>query len=170
MPEADFGICVDELDDPHLLVRRDPLRDERHHVLSCEVGAVLLAHHERLRHLLTVGVAHADDRGVGDLVVRQEQRLELGGRHLVALVLDQLLHPVDDREDTLVGDGGDVARVQVALVVEGDRGGLGVVEVAGHHVRALDPQLAALAGPDFPAGLRVDELALDVGEGARRSC
>ena len=37
-----------------------------------------------------------DDGRVSDRRVSEQQRLELGGSHLVALVLDQLLEPVDD--------------------------------------------------------------------------
>ena len=149
-------------------MRRDAVGDVGDHLVLGEVGAGGLPHDERLRHLLALvltAAAHADDRGVGDLVVGQQQRLQLGRRHLVALVLDQLLDPVDDVEDAVLVDGRDVAGVQVAVGVERRGGRLGVVEVAGHDVRALAPQLAAPAGADLIARLRVDELALHVRHG-----
>jgi hypothetical protein len=54
-------------------------------------------HDEGLRQLAGLVVGHADHGDVGDLRMGEQQRLELGGRHLEALVLDELLEPVDDR-------------------------------------------------------------------------
>jgi hypothetical protein len=48
---------------------------------------------------------------VGDRRVGQEQRLEFCGRDLVALVLDQLLDPVDDPQRPVLLDAGDVPGV-----------------------------------------------------------
>jgi hypothetical protein len=47
--------------------------------------------------------------------VRDEHRLELGRRHLVALVLDQLLEPVDDVEEPVLVDPADVAGAKPAV-------------------------------------------------------
>ena len=74
----------------------------------------------------------------------EQQRLELGRRDLVALVLDELLDPVDDREVAALVVDRDVAGVEEAVGVERLGGRLGLVEVAEHDVRALDPQLAGL--------------------------
>ncbi len=56
-------------------------------------------------------------------------------------------------------DRRDVAGVQEAVLVQRRGRRLGVVEVLPHHVRPAHPQLAAGA---LLAGLRVDQLALDV--------
>jgi hypothetical protein len=50
-------------------------------------------------------VADAHHGGVGHSIVGEEHGLELGGRDLVALVLDHLLEPVDDVERAVGVDG-----------------------------------------------------------------
>ena len=99
LPAADFGIA--SMNSTARTFLCGATRSATNAITSSavEVG-VGLAHDERLGHLLALVVEHADDGGVGDLRVGQQQRLQLGGRHLVALVLDQLLDPVDDRERT----------------------------------------------------------------------
>jgi hypothetical protein len=87
---------VDELDDPDLLVARDVAGHVRLELLGGPRRRV--GHDEGLGQLARLVVGHADDRDVGDLRVGDEQRLELGRRHLEALVLDELLDAVDDRD------------------------------------------------------------------------
>jgi len=97
--------------------------------------------------------------------VLQEHRLDLRGRHLVALVFDELLDAIDE-DDVAVGVGAaDVARVQPAVGVDRARGRLGVVEVAAHHLRAAHAHLALLAWIELGAAAHVDQLALGVGDG-----
>jgi len=69
------------------------------------------------------------DGGVLDLRVRDEERLELGRRHLEPLVLDDLLEPVDDEDLVVVVDIADVAGVQPAVLVDGVLCRLKVVQV-----------------------------------------
>ena len=52
--------------------------------------------HEGLRDLARVLVRHADDGAVGHVGMVDQDRLELSRRDLEALVLDELLQPVDD--------------------------------------------------------------------------
>ena len=149
-------------------MRRDVLGDELHHGLLVELRAVL-QHDERLRDLAGLLVEGGDDRGIRDLGMRQQQRLELGRRHLVALVLDELLEAVDDLELAVVVHLRDVAGVQEAVVVDGLVGRVVLAQVAEHDVRTAHPELAGLARAlgghlDLVAGLDVDELALDVGD------
>ena len=99
LPEGDFGICVDELHPAHLLVRRDPRGDEGHQLLGRGLG---LEDDERLRHLAGLLVGAGDDGGVGDRRVGEQHRLQLGRGDLVALVLDQLLEPVDHGEPAVL--------------------------------------------------------------------
>ena len=81
-------------------------------------SAAGLQHDERRRDLACFVVGDADDRGIRDLRVREQQCLQLGRRHLEALVLDQLLEPVDDVEVPVGVDVADVAGVQPAVVVD----------------------------------------------------
>ena len=94
-------------------------------------------------------------------------RLQLGRGDLVALVLDQLLQPVDDREVAVVVGIRRVAGVQPALGVDRCGGRLGLVEIALHHLRAAHPELARLARSEFGAGCRIDDFALRVGNSGR---
>ena len=70
-----------------------------------------LEHHEGLRHLARLLVGRADHRRVRDRRMGEQQRLQLGGRDLEALVLDELLQAVDDEEVAVVVDVADVAGV-----------------------------------------------------------
>src|ERR1051325_11186608 len=54
--------------------------------------------HERLRNLTALVIGNGDHRGVRHGRVRAQHRFQLGGGDLEALVLDQLLQPVHDRE------------------------------------------------------------------------
>ena len=111
-------------------------------------------------------VEHADDRGIRDLRVREEHCFQHGGCDLVALVLDELLQPVDDVERAVGRHGGDVARVQPAIGIERAPGRLVVAEVALHHLRSAHPQLArralSLIGDlDIRSALDVDDAAIE---------
>ena len=64
-----------------------------------------------------VVVEDADDRRVGNLRMREEQTLELGGRNVITLDLDQLLQPIGDLQEATVVDGSDI------LGPSGDEGG-----------------------------------------------
>ena len=73
-------------------------------------------------HLAAVRVGTRDDGRVGDARVREEQRLELGGRHLLGTDLDELLEPVDDEDIARGVDAAEVAAAQPAAGAE-DLGG-----------------------------------------------
>ena len=69
-----------------------------HEVRQLGLGGLVpgLEHDERLGQLTRLFVGDADHRDIGDGRMGDEQRFELGRRHLEALVLDELLHPIDD--------------------------------------------------------------------------
>jgi len=69
------------------------------------------------------------DSSVLDLRVRDEEGLKLRRRHLVPLVLDDLLEPVDDEDLVVVVNVADVPGVKPAVLVDGVLRGLGVVQV-----------------------------------------
>ena len=104
---GDFGISA-TIQTPHLLVGRDPRRDERHQFLR---GGAFVKDDERLRHLAGLVVWTGNDGDVGDRRVGEQDRLQLGRGDLMPLVLDQLLEPVDDGEVALRVGAADVARV-----------------------------------------------------------
>ena len=126
-------------------------------------------HDERFGHLAGFLVGERDHGRVGDRRVREQERLQFGGGDLVALVLDQLLDPVDDPQRAVLLDAGDVAGVQPAVGVDRLRGRLRVVEVALHHLRAADQELARLARRRVLAGRDVDDPAFGVRYQAARS-
>ena len=105
---------VDQLAGAHLHVRRHAGGDERHDLGGIQRLA-RTRDDERLRHLTGLLVADRHHAGVGDLRVREQDALELGRRHLVALVLDQLLEAIHDAEAAGLVDGRDVARAQPAV-------------------------------------------------------
>ena len=105
-----------------LLVVGHLLGDEA--LISSAVGLLArLEHHVAGGDLAGLLVGQADDGGVRDGGVGEQQRLQLGRRHLEALVLDELLEPVDDEQVAVVVDVADVAGVQPAVVVDGGGGG-----------------------------------------------
>ena len=87
-----------------------------------------------------------------------QQRLQLGRRDLVALVLDHLFLAVVDADVAIGVRRHDVAGAQPA--VGGHRLGRGfrLVPVAEHHLRAVDEQLADLAVHQLFAGVEADDL------------
>jgi hypothetical protein len=66
-------------------------------------------------HLAGALVRPRDHRGVGDVGTREQQRLQLGGRDLARVDLDQLLGVVDDVHVAAVVDEAKVARREPAL-------------------------------------------------------
>ena len=105
-----------------------------------------------------------DDRHVGDRRMRQQHRLQLRRSDLAGLVLDQLLQAVDQEEVAVLVRVADVAGVQPAVGVDHRGGGVRPVEVALHHLRPANPELAMLAGPEIGPGREVDDPALGVGD------
>ena len=118
-----------------------------------------LSDDEADRYLTGFVVGDADHRSVGHRRVGEQERLELGRWDLEALVLDELLEPVDDEEVSLVVDVADVAGVEPSVVVDGVRGRGRVVQVARHHLRTAHPDLAVQIDADRLAVLRVDDAA-----------
>ncbi|BFO22469.1 hypothetical protein SHKM778_88570 [Streptomyces sp. KM77-8] len=118
-----------------------------------------------MRDLVAVLVADADDGGVGDPGVGEEQCLEFGGGDLEALVLDEFLHAVDDEEPAVLVNVADVAGVQPAVLVDHGGGGVGAAEVALHHLRAADEDLAGRADAEVLAGgVEGDDAHLGAGD------
>src|SRR5690606_25991461 len=126
----------------------DALGDVHHDLPLGQAGGGRLAHHVGVRDLVAVLVVDAGHGGVGDTGVGQQQRLQFGGGHLEALVLDQLLDPVDDEQPAGLVHMSDVPGVQPAVLVDHGGGGVGPAEVALHHLGAPDEDLAGLAGPE----------------------
>src|SRR5262245_1643745 len=97
-------------------------------------------------------VGDPEDGGVEDGGVLEDGGLDLGAVHVLTAADDHVLGPVDDEDEALVVDAGDVPGVEPA-VGEGLAGGLRLPPVAAHDVRALDPELAGLALGEVSAEL-----------------
>uniref|UniRef100_A0A182Q3C3 Uncharacterized protein n=1 Tax=Anopheles farauti TaxID=69004 RepID=A0A182Q3C3_9DIPT len=123
-------------------------------------GLAQLPHDERERKFAGRLVRHADDGRILDGRVRQQHGLDLGRRHLVALVLDQLLQPVDDVKLTVRVVVPNVAGVQPAVRVDRVACGRRVTDVTAHDLRPAEAQLAALVRPERPTRRRIDHLHL----------
>ncbi len=161
-PDADFGIASMNSTPPHLLIRCDALGDVGHQLL-CGRGAS--QHDERARDFAALGIRERHDRRVRHRRMRQQHGLELRRRHLQSLVLDQLLHPVDDEEVAVVVHAADVARAQPPFAVH-HRPRLGqATQVTAHDLRTANPNLAVRAGRDVGAGFDVDDARFRVRNG-----
>ena len=77
---------------------------------------------------------------IGGMVV--QHALDLGRVHVLAAGDHHVLHAVGDEQEAVVVEVADVAGVEPALGVDGGAGGLGLVPVALHDVRAAGAHLA----------------------------
>ena len=84
-----------------------------------------------------------------------QRRFELGRRHLVALVLDQLLQSIDQEQVAVLVDIADVAGVQPAFLVEHLSGRMVVVQVAAHHLGSANPDLTGLLAAELLPALHI---------------
>ncbi len=77
---------------------------------------------------------------------------------------DQVLLAIDDAEEPVLVASGQVAGVE-PTVANRLRGRFGVIQVAEHHLRAFDGQLADFSGRQrHQSGVGVDNLRLRVGQ------
>src|SRR5438067_119334 len=97
-----------EADVPRLLVAGELLAHVRDQLLGGERGAIAQYHRGRDR-LAPVGVGHADDAGLADRRVRQQDPLDLGWEDALAAAADHLLAAADDRPEALGVDHAEVA-------------------------------------------------------------
>ena len=114
----------------------------------------------------------ADHRGLGDLRVRHDRRLDLGRRHAVARDVEHVVDAPDDPEvAVLVLAGGVADEVDVAaeLVPVGlDEAVVVAVERAQHARPRPAQREQPLVGAGVLAALLVDHLRLDARQRARR--
>src|SRR6185369_867205 len=127
--------AVGELDLTHPLVAGYALGHPRHQLLRRCRGP---QHDEGLGHLPGQHVGPADDRRVRHRRMGQHDALELGRRHLVSLVLDQLLDPVGHVEPPGLVGGDDVTGVDPSVGVDRRRGSPGIAEIPPHGARRAD--------------------------------
>src|SRR5215203_3170372 len=90
-----FRYLRNELDPPHLLIRRDARGDEAEQ-LGLSQTVPLLHDDESLWHLAGLVVGTRDDRRVGHRLVCQQHRLQLRRRYLKSFVLNQFFRAVND--------------------------------------------------------------------------
>lgn len=116
------------------------------------------------RDFAEYGVRLSGDGGVRDAGHGTQDVLDLGGVDVLAAADDEFLQTAADGEVARRGAAGQVAG-PVPAVGEDFGGGLGPVVVAGHHVGALDPDLALGAGCAVPSGAGIDESYVEAGDG-----
>ena len=163
LPDGDLGIASISSQARSCMWGATRAGDERHDLVRVE-HLTFARDDERLRHFTGLLVADGHHAGVGDLRVREQDALQLRGRHLVALVFDQFLEAIDDAEAAALVDRRDVAGAQPAVARErGGRGAL-VAEVAEHDLRPAHPDLARRAARGVLARLRIDEPRLGARE------
>ena len=150
-----------------MLVAGDVLGDVGLDLARCQGGAGL-ANNKSLREFASLLIGHTNHGDVGNLWMRNQQRFQLGGRDLEALVLDQFLESIHDRDVVVFVDHGDVSRVEPTVRIDRAAGCLVVVEVALHHLRAPDPQFARFADTTILAGVRINDSDLGVRDGHPR--
>ena len=148
-------------------MRRDARRDKLDQLFRRRLR---LQHHEGLGHFAGVLIGAGNHGGVRDGRMRQQDGLQLGRRHLVSLVLDQLLEAIHDIEVAVRVGVANVAGVQPAIVIENLRGGGRVVEIALHHLGTANQDLAVGLRTELFSGGDVDHFAFAAGDhGANRS-
>lgn len=129
--------------------------------------APALQHHKRLGPLPGLLVRHGDDGRVRHRLVRQQVRLQLRGRDLHPLHLDQLLDAVDNVQ-VLVAVGAPAEHPLVAgahvPVHERLRRRLRVVQVSEHNAGRLSADLAGLVVARDLGAVGGDELDLVAGD------
>src|SRR5699024_6339918 len=142
--------------------------DELHAARALEVGQVLggevqdvllrerralAPDHERLADLSHPLVRHADHRVFDHAVQAGQRLLDLRGVHVEAAVDVHVLESVGDAQVAALIDLADVAGAEPAVVGEGFRRVLRVVQVALHDHLAAGEDLAVLADPDLHPGV-----------------
>ena len=120
--------------------------------------------HDRRRHHLAEALVGQPEHGcLGHPVVGVDGRLDLRAIDVLAAAQHHVLGPVDDEDEAVVVDAGDVAGVEPA-VLDRLRRRLGSVEVALHHDRAAHAQLADDVGAGCQhVALGTDEASVEGG-------
>src|SRR5207253_9528694 len=101
-------------------------------------------------------------RSVRNRGMSKNDRLQLGRRNLKALVLNQLLDPIDNIEMSVFVGIANVAGVQPAVRVDGPPSSLGIIQIALHDLRSAHAHLAFLIGTELGAAAGINELALRI--------
>src|SRR3546814_18262130 len=102
-------------------------------------------HDERHAHLAEAVVGHADDRGLRDVGVVEEQVLDLGGVGVEAADDEQVIRATDYLQAALVVSHPEVAGAPPAVRGERLGGGRGAVAVVRHAAAAMWGDTARLA-------------------------
>src|SRR5262249_53342101 len=146
LPGRTLRELVDDLDARGALEVREalhaPVRDGR------RLDRPARARHEERPHDLAVEtVRRADDRGLADVGMREERLLDLARIDVLAASDDELALAANDVDEAVPVDAPEIAAVEPAAA-EGRRRRVRIAEVPAHDVRALDHDLADLAGRD----------------------
>ena len=145
------------------LVVRQPTLGERAQRRGIE-GLRTRLHLDPGADLLAVPrVRDTDHLGVLDAGVRVEELLDLTRVDVLATTDHHVLDPADDGAVTVLAHHRQVTGVHPAIVVDRLGGLVGIVPVPEHHRVATGAELAGVSALDDFAGVRVDDLHLDMG-------
>lgn len=86
-------------------------------------------------------VWNSNNGSIGDRFVRDQKCLEFSGWHLVTVVFDQFLQPINNVQVTLLVDHADVARMNESVLVDRLVCCFLIVQVAEHNIWAANANL-----------------------------
>ncbi len=104
-------------------------------------------------------IRQAHDSSIRNAVHGHQSRLKFGWCNLEAFVFDQFFQAVGDEHIAIFVNLCDVTGLQPAVICDGLRGGLWVVEIALHDLWPFDPEFAFFARWQVLAGLDVNNPA-----------
>ena len=100
---------------------------------------------ERDDLLAPLGIGFGHDGDIGDALMGDDGLLDLEGVDVLTADDDDVLRPVDDEQEAVLIESGDVAG-PIPLALEGRCGRFGIAEVLAHAGVAGEPDLTGLAG------------------------
>ena len=117
--------------------------------------AALAVAHDHARHdvLAVVPIGNADRGGVKHGRMTQQRLIDLARRDVLAALDDQFLDAAGDEVKAIRVAVAEVAGAQPAAGKERTRGGVGILVIARHHLRAANHDLANAAVRKRCAGL-----------------
>src|SRR5438270_2575426 len=140
---GNFGDGVDEFDDVNLFVAGQFAVGKGKDIVRGNI--VALANDDKAFGQFTgFVIGYANDGGVHDRRMLQEQRLQLGGSNAKTLVLDHLFLAIHDISEAIGIHVADITRIEPAIA-QGASRLLGDLPIALHDLGATNDELSVLS-------------------------